>query len=107
MRVQMRDAARWEIHAVAANHRRRRRALGQLPDERTPLDARGTEMRLVALDVVDDPIAVLGRRSVWMLGETEDQWNVWPPSITIVWPVTKSEPDPQKYTTAPTTSSGT
>jgi hypothetical protein len=39
---------------------------------------------LVPLDVVDDAITVLGRGAVEVLGETEDQWNVWPPSITIV-----------------------
>jgi hypothetical protein len=53
-------------------------------------------VRLVTLDVVDDPISVLGRRAIGMLGQSKDQWNVWPPSITIVWPVTKSEPGPQK-----------
>ena len=72
------------------------RALGQLPDEREPVDPYRAEMRLVALDVVDDAIAVLGCDPVGMLGQTEDQWNVWPPSITIVWPVTKPEPGPQK-----------
>ena len=60
------------------------------------LDACSTELRLVTLDVVDDAIAGFGGRSVGVLGETKDQWNVWPPSITIVWPVTKSEPGPQK-----------
>ena len=94
--MQMRDAARREVDAVAADHRRRRRTLEQLPDERMPLDVRGAEVRLVTLDVVDDAVAVLGRRAVGMLGQAEDQWNVWPPSITIVWPVTKSEPGPQK-----------
>jgi len=73
-----------------------RRALEQLPDERMPLDVRRAEVRLVTLDVVDNAIAGFGGRSVGVLGETKDQWNVWPPSITIVWPVTKSEPGPQK-----------
>jgi hypothetical protein len=53
-------------------------------------------VRLVPLDVVDDTVTVLCRRAVVVLGYMEDQWNVWPPSITIVWPVTKSEPGPQK-----------
>jgi hypothetical protein len=53
-------------------------------------------VRLVTLDVVDDAAAVLGGDALKMLGQPEDQWNVWPPSITIVWPVTKSEPGPQK-----------
>ena len=60
------------------------------------LDVRRAEVRLVARDVVDDAIAVLAREAVVVLGEAEDQWNVWPPSITIVWPVTKSEPAAQK-----------
>ena len=53
-------------------------------------------MRLVALDVVDDAVAVARRDALGVLGQAQDQWNVWPPSITIVWPVTKSEPGPQK-----------
>ena len=61
-----------------------------------PPDPRRSEMRLVTLDVVDDALSVLGRDAVWMLGQAKDQWNVWPPSITIVWPVTKSDPGPQK-----------
>ena len=90
------DAARREVDAVAADHRRPGRARGQRPDERVPFDLRRPEVGLVALDVVDDAIAVLGRDAVGVLGQAEDQWNVWPPSITIVWPVTKSEPGPQK-----------
>ena len=53
---------------------------------------RGAEVRLVARDVVDDAVAGLGRDAVRVLGQAEDQWKYWPPSITIVWPVTKSEP---------------
>jgi hypothetical protein len=96
MCVEVRNAAWGEVDAVAADHGRRRRSLDQVPDERVALDACSTEMRLVTLDVVDDSIAGFGRHAAGMLGETENQWKVWPPSITIVWPVTKSEPGPQK-----------
>ena len=96
VRMEMGDAPRREVDAVAADHRRRGRTLQQLPDECMPVHVRGAEVRLVALDVVDDAIAVLGGGAFELLGQTKDQWNVWPPSITIVWPVTKSEPGPQK-----------
>ncbi len=33
--------------------------------------------------------------------------EVWPPSMTIVWPVMKPAPGPHRNTTAPATSSGT
>ena len=59
VRVQVRDAAGREVDAVAADDRRPGRALGQLPDERVALDVRRAEMRLVALDVVDDAVAVV------------------------------------------------
>src|SRR5439155_13368973 len=84
VRVELRDAARREVDAVAADHRRPRWTLDQLPNECMAFDVSGAEVRLVASDVVDDPVAVLGRRAVEVLRETEDQWNVWPPSITIV-----------------------
>jgi hypothetical protein len=51
-------------------------------------------VRLVALDVVDDVVAGAELDTVCVIGEAQDQWNVWPPSITMVWPVTKSEPGP-------------
>jgi hypothetical protein len=51
-------------------------------------------VRLVALDIVDDVVAGAEFDPVRVIGETQDQWNVWPPSITIVCPVTKSEPGP-------------
>jgi hypothetical protein len=53
-------------------------------------------VRLAALEVVDDSSARDGGYSVGRLVEREDQWNVWPPSMTIVCPVTKSEPGPQR-----------
>jgi hypothetical protein len=53
-------------------------------------------MRLVALDVLDYVVAGTELDAVLVLLELEDQWKVWPPSITIVWPVTKSEPGPQR-----------
>ena len=68
--------------------------LGEFPDERAAGDARGAEVRLVALDVVDDVVACAQLDAVRVIGEAQDQWNVWPPSITIVCPVTKAEPGP-------------
>src|SRR5207244_7472150 len=105
--VQVRDSPGRKVDAVAAHDPIALRPLRQLPLERVPLDVRRAVLRLVALDVVHDAVAVLRRDAVRVIGEPQDQWNVWPPSITIVCPVTKSEPGPQKYVTAPTTSSGT
>jgi hypothetical protein len=51
-------------------------------------------MRLVAGDVVDDVVSGAELDAALVLLELEDQWKVWPPSITIVCPVTKSEPGP-------------
>jgi hypothetical protein len=53
-------------------------------------------MRLVALDVVHDMVAGTEVDTVRVIGDTEDQWNVWPPSMTIVWPVTKSDDGPHR-----------
>src|SRR5205823_10471313 len=44
MRVQVRDAARREVDAVAAEHRRLGRALEELPNEGAAFDARSAEM---------------------------------------------------------------
>jgi hypothetical protein len=51
-------------------------------------------VRLVGADVVDHVVAGTGFDAVEMVRELEDQWKVWPPSITIDCPVTKSEPGP-------------
>jgi hypothetical protein len=51
-------------------------------------------VRLVTLDVVDDMVAGAELDAARVIGEAQDQWKVWPPSITIVCPVTKSEPGP-------------
>ena len=96
MGVPVGDAAGREVDAVAAEQPGAGRPLGQLPDERVPLDARRADVRLVARDVVDDPVARPGLDAVRVLRQAEDQWKYWPPSITIVWPVTKSEPGPQR-----------
>src|SRR5262249_30746863 len=96
MRVEVRNAAGREVDAVAADDPVALGLLGQLPDERLPVDLRGAVMRLVALDVVDDAIAVLRPHAFRVLRELEDQWKYWPPSMTIVCPVTKSEPGPHR-----------
>src|SRR5262249_27615636 len=75
--------------------------------QRVPVDPRGAEVRLVRADVVHDAVPVPRLDAVTMLVEREDQWKYWPPSITIVCPVTKSAAGVQRKTTAPTTSSGT
>ena len=108
MHVPVRDPARREVDAVAAQDPLARLGLAlELPDDRRPVDARGSEVRLVALEVVDDPASRLGLHSAGMLREDEAQWKYWPPSMTIVWPVMKSAAGVQRKTTAPTTSSGT
>src|SRR6266581_6330680 len=73
--VEVRDAARREVDSIAADHRRPRRTLDQLPHECMAFDVSCAEVRLVALYVVDDAIAVLGRRAVGMLGQMDDQWK--------------------------------
>ena len=68
----------------------------ELPDERVPVDPRRAEERLVAPDVVDDAVAGGGLDPARMVVEGEPQWKYWPPSITMVWPVTKSEYGPAR-----------
>src|SRR5205807_3436355 len=105
MRVAIGDAARREVDPVAAEQPVSLGPVVHLPDERLAVDARGAEVRLVAGDVVHDARPVLGHDA---LGADRDpQWKYWPPSITIVCPVTKPAAGLQKKTTAPTTSSGT
>ena len=96
VRVPVGDAARREIDAVAAHDPVPGRPLRQLPDERMAVDARRTAHGLVALDVVDDVVAGPEGDAVRVLREPQDQWKYWPPSITIVWPVTKSDAGPQR-----------
>ena len=72
----MRDAARGEVDPVATDHRLLRGTLGQIPDERVPVDPRCSEMCFVALDVVHDTIAFFGGDALGVLGQAEDQWNV-------------------------------
>src|SRR5205085_1797073 len=93
VRVRVRDASRREVDAVAADEPIALRPLVDLPDERIAVDPRGAEVRLVAADVVDDARAVLRLHAVREAGDP--QWKVWPPSMTIVCPVMKSEPGPQ------------
>ena len=77
MRVQVRDAARREVDPVAAQEPvALPRPLGQLPHERVPVDVGGAVVRLVALDVVDDAVAWLGRDSVRMLGQARGSMEV-------------------------------
>ena len=70
--------------------------LGELPHDRRSVDGDVAEVRRVALEVVDDAVSGQGLDAVGMLEQREVQWKVWPPSITIVWPVTKSEPGPHR-----------
>ena len=102
--VSVGNPAGWEVDAVEARNplaveldrRCDERVCGssveQLPDQ----------PRAVLEDVLDPKMrsVVRGRR------QGEDQWKYWPPSMTIVWPVTKSAAGVQRKTTAPTTSSG-
>ena len=80
----------------SARASRRRVAPSAPSTSACPSTSRGAVVRLVPLDVVDDAGARLGRDSLRMLGEAEDQWKYWPPSITIVCPVTKSECGPAR-----------
>src|SRR5439155_1226048 len=59
--------------------------------EQLPVQARAV------VDLVGDDV----RRVVPLSREREDQWKYWPPSITMVWPVTKSAAGVQRKTTAP------
>jgi hypothetical protein len=76
MCVEVGDAARRKVDPVAPDHRRLGRSVGQLPDERVPVDPRRSEMRFVTLDVVHDTVAVFGGDSLGVLGQAKDQWNV-------------------------------
>ena len=96
MGVPVGDAAGREVDAVAAEQPGRRPAARSAP-RRARARRRGrARVCLVARDVVDDAVAGLGLDAVRVLRQAEDQWKYWPPSITIVWPVTKSEPGPQR-----------
>src|SRR5262249_20529110 len=97
---------------VELDESRDERALGvelvviELPDERRPVDGGRAEARDGRVDVVDDAVAAdrldAGREAV----QREPQWKYWPPSMTIVWPVTNDAAGPARYATAPTTSAG-
>ena len=95
MRVQVRDAARWEVDAVAAE--RASRLPGRSVSSHTsarPSTRAAPKCASSRGDVVDHVVARPRLDTVRVIGEPENQWNVWPPSITIVWPVMKSEPRP-------------
>ena len=80
-----RDPTRWKVDAVAPQDPLAGLELAlELPDDGRPVDARGSEVRLVVLEVVRDPASRLGRHSAGMLREDEAQWKYWPPSMTIV-----------------------
>src|SRR5207248_1186199 len=70
--------------------------LREFPDERVLLDRDRAEPRVTPADVVDDPVPRQRRRARGQVEERQPQWKYWPPSITIVCPVTKSEPGPQR-----------
>ena len=108
MDVSVRDPAGREVDAVAAQQPLAgARILHDLPDEGRPVHPRGAEPRRVPLQVVDDARPGLRLHALGPLVKREDQWKYWPPSMTIVCPVTKSADGVQRKTTAPTTSSGT
>ena len=62
----------------------------ELPDERPSLDGRAPEARGVVRDVVHDAVAAdgLDARLEAVEWRAACQWKYWPPSMTIVWPVT-------------------
>src|SRR5207247_8470719 len=118
--VAVRNSSRRKVDAIAAQdpargaleldlrHELRAVALtSDSPLERRTGNAHGPRVRLVSLEVVDDPVSGRSLQPIGMLVEREDQWKYWPPSMTMVWPVMKSAPGVQRKTTAPTTSSGT
>jgi hypothetical protein len=83
MRVRVGDAAGREVDAIAAEQPVAGRALGEFPDERVSLDPRGTDARPIRFDVVDDVLSRACLHARWMIRQLQDQWKVWPPSITI------------------------
>ena len=84
-------------------------AVLELPHQHMGVIDNGADVRLTAPDVIHDAIADRGvfRRGIPLrmappatapaeLVEREPQWKVCPPSITIVCPVTKLEPGPDR-----------
>ena len=67
-----------------------------LPDERETVDRGGAEPRALGVDVVDDTVAADRLDAGVEAVEREPQWKYWPPSMTIVWPVTNAAPGPAR-----------
>src|SRR2546428_4066891 len=102
MRVTVGHPTGWEVDPVAAQEparplveldRGREQGavagrVAELPDERAAANGRRAEVGGAALDVVDGPVSTGSLHAVGMLEERQDQWKYWPPSITIVCPVT-------------------
>ena len=104
MRVALGDPAEREVDSIAADdplgervelhEPREQRALRvalvvvELPDERGALDRRGAEAGRPGREVVDDAVAADRLDPGLEAVERESQWKYWPPSITIVCPVT-------------------
>ena len=111
MRVQVRDAAQREVDPVAADDPVGERVeldepgeqgalrlalvVVELPDERGAVDLGGAEPRLAALQVVDDAVAADRLDARLEAVEGESQWKYWPPSMTMVWPVTNDADGPR------------
>jgi hypothetical protein len=118
MVVAVGDAAGREVDPVAAHEpvapeldvggqRGGAAVLAHRPDDRGPVDAGRAARGRVRAEVVHDHTDRADVTTFAMFVQREDQWKYWPPSMTIVWPVTKSAAGEQRNTTAPATSSGT
>ena len=82
-------------------------AVVERPAQRVARDRGRRDVRLVGGEVVEDGVAPGRLGAARVREQGEPQWKYWPPSMTMVWPVTNADPGPQRNTTAPTTSSGT
>ena len=120
MCVPVGDAAGREVDAVAAHdpvgeratsidgarEQRRPPVAPELPDERGPVHLRRAEMGRVVRDVVDDTVPARvsvpvvnshgGDRSDRRATALISQWKYWPPSMTMVWPVTNADDGPAR-----------
>ncbi len=68
----------------------------ELPDERRPVDLGRPEAGDGGTRVVDDAVAADRLDAGLEAIEREPQWKYCPPSMTMVWPVTKDEAGPAR-----------